>query len=93
MLCASLENVDTLSIVRFSSFISFFSVVCFTERTVFETKSTSSTLHHMFRMVVLRLCVLNMCFFVESMVVIEVVESVNFIDLSLGGRPYLVNLL
>jgi len=25
--------------------------------------------------------------------VIEVVESVNFIDLSLGGRPYLVSLL
>lgn len=46
----------------------------------------------MFRVVVLRLCVFDMRFLVNCMVVVEVIESINLIGLSPSARPHLVRL-
>ena len=47
----------------------------------------------MLGMVVLWFCILDMIFLIDSMVVIEVVERIEFIGLSFGGGPYLVAVL
>ena len=47
----------------------------------------------MLGMVILRLCVLEMVIFVESVVVVVITEGVDLIGLSFSGGPYLVGRL
>ena len=93
MLSAGFEHVYSLAVVWFSGHIGLVFVVCLAERAALEPDSGSCSPDDMLRVVVLGLRVFGVGLFVESMVVVEVTKSADFIGLAFGGRPDLVGLL
>jgi hypothetical protein len=89
----SLEHAVTSFVVRLSCLFCFCSIVGLAEGATFEIQATVGSFGNVLRVIIFRGRVLNMGLFVKSVVVVEVVESVYLISLSLSARPDLVCLL
>lgn len=93
MLSTCLEHIEPIFIAGLTSSVRFLFVVCLCERTTREVKGGRSTLWDMLWVIVLGLSIFKMVFFIDSVVMIVIIERVYFVSIAFGGRPHLIGRL
>lgn len=90
MLYASLQGIEVFSIGFKSTFLGLKLIVGFGRWLSLEVEAAAGSFLYMFGMIVLGLCVLEVLIFVDGVVMVVIIECVDFVCFSFGGCPYLI---
>ena len=90
MLSSCFKQIEAISILRLAIFFSLYLIIRLDHTASRKVQSRRSAFNNMLGMVVLRLGVLDMIFFVIGVVMIEVLERFDLVCFSFGRWPYLI---
>ena len=93
MFRSSFEQIEPISVCRLPILFGLYDIIWFYKTISCKIESRRGSFGNMLGMIIFWFSILDMIFLIDSMVVIEVIERIEFIDLSFGWGPYLIVVL